>query len=128
MYEIGTLIFTGVIAISTCIYSYYSAKLWKATLASVDIARYTTFMNYMTTLGQQIEQTKVTDPQGAAFLEQFAMLMGEFAIERFLEDVDFKKNAEVRDYFNKIEVMFRARNVDPQSIPWLRVVLKKLKE
>ena len=44
------LIFTGVIAASTLVYTFYSIRLWRATRSSADIARFTAFMSLLTQL------------------------------------------------------------------------------
>ena len=121
------LIFTGVIAVSTVFYTFYSIQLWKATRASVDLARYTGFMNLMIQLSQHTEDAKRKGLPEAVILEQFVNILGEFGFERFLEEVDIRDDPIAREYFGKIEGMLRAINLDPNSVPWFRLILKKLK-
>jgi hypothetical protein len=52
------IVFTGVIAVSTVIYTIFSAKLWKSTRSSVNIARYTGFLNLMVMLNNSIEEAE----------------------------------------------------------------------
>src|SRR6266487_3654906 len=122
------LAFTCVIAVSTAIYTYFALKLWRATRDAADIARYTAFMNFMSHLSHETEKVRQTQPAVANFLDQFAMLMTEAGVSRFLDDIDFQDNPEIRDYFNKIEGMFRSQGVDPYSIPWFRHVLDRMKK
>lgn len=126
MTEFLMIVFTGVIAISTVIYAFYSIRLWRATRASVDIARYTAFLNLMTQLAQHTEDAKRKGLPEAVFLEQFANMLGEFGFQKFLEEIDIEKDPDANQYFGKIEGMLRAYNVDPYSIPWFRPILRKL--
>lgn len=125
--DIVMLIFTGVIAVSTVFYTVYSIRLWRATRASVDLARYTAFMNLMIQLGQYTEDAKRKGQPEAGLLEQFVIMVGEFGFEQFLVEMDIKNDPVAREYFGKIEGMLRAINLDPNSVPWFRPILKKLK-
>lgn len=128
MPEIIMIIFTGVIALSTVVYAFYSVRLWRATRASVDLARYTAFLNLMTQLGQYAEDAKRKGLPEAVLLEQFGNMLAEFGFERFLEEIDFKNDTEAHQYFGKIEGMLRAYSIDPYTVAWFRPILKKLKE
>ena len=125
--DIVMLIFTGVIAVSTVFYTVFSIRLWRATRASVDLARYTSFLNLMTQLTQHTENAKKMGQPEAVFLEQFVSMVGEFGFERFLDELDIKNDPVAREYFGKIGGMLRAINLDPNSVPWFRPILKKLK-
>ncbi len=126
--EIIMLVFTGVIAGSTVMYTIFSRKLWKATRSSVDIARYTGFLNLMVMLNNSIEDAKRKGLPEAIMLQQLGNIMGEFGFKRFLDDIDFDKDKEDREYFEKFEELFRNNNIDPNSISWFRPILKKLKK
>jgi hypothetical protein len=128
MSDVLMIVFTGVIAASTVIYTTYSVRLWKATRASVDLARYTAFMNLMVQFNQKAEEAKRKGLPEAIFLEQFGTMLIEFGFERFLDEIDFKRDKHAIEYFSKIEAMLRGFGVDPNDVSWFRPVLRKLKE
>ena len=125
-YEIVILVFTGVIAISTAIYTYYSHKLWKATSFCSDIARYNSFMSYLKLLSDEGEKHRRDSPETAEFIDHLGSLIMEVGVQRVLEDIDLEKDRQARDYFSKIEGMFRGRGIDPHQVPWLRTILEKM--
>ena len=127
MNEVLMTVFTAVIAVSTIIYTIVTFRLWKTTQGSVDIAKATVLMSYLSTLAQEIEKTKATNPQAAMRLQQVAMLVTEVSLERFLEDINFSKQPHVRDAMNKLDGLLRANGVDPQNVPWFRPVAEKMK-
>ena len=127
MNEVFMIVFTAVIAISAVVYTIVTFKLWKATMASVDVAKASVLMNYLATLAQEIEKIKESNRQEALLLQQVAMLLAETAMERFLEDINFSKQPHVRDAVNKLDGLLRAQGIDPQAIPWFRPVTEKLK-
>ena len=127
-YEWIMIVFTGVIALSTAIYTYYSHKLWKATRTSTDIARYNTFMSYLMSLSAEASKVRETDPEAAQFYDQLATLMMDIGISRFIEEIELKKNPEIRDYFNKVEGMFRAKGIDPSQISWFKPIMDEMKK
>ncbi len=127
MNEVLMTVFTAVIAVSTIIYTIVTYRLWKTTQGSVDVAKATVLMSYLTTLAQEIEKIKETNPQAAMLLQQVAMLLTEASMERFLEDVSFRKQPRVRDAMNKLDGLLRANGVDPQNVPWFRPVAEKMK-
>jgi hypothetical protein len=120
-------VFTAVIAAATCAYTVITIKLWKATMASVDVAKATVLMNYLATIAQESEKMRESNPQAAAFLQQITILVTEAAMEQFLSDIDLKKQPQVRDALNKFDGLLRAQNVDPQNIPWFRPIAEKMK-
>jgi len=124
--ELVILIFTGVIAALTVAYTIYLAKLWRATIASVDIARYMAFMNLLAQLSNYAEDAKRRGLPEAVFLEQFGTILAEFGFEKFLDEIDLSKNKDALQYFSKIEGMLRVYNIDPSSVSWFRPILKKL--
>lgn len=119
--------FTGTIAVTTIVYTIFTRRLWRETRYSSDIARYTAFTNYLTVLAAEIEKAKESDPSSAAFLETLSSLMLEAGVDQFLDDVDFKKNPKLRDYYNKLEGVIRAHGVDPMQLPWFRPILERMK-
>jgi len=121
------IVFTAVIAIATCAYTYFTIKLWKATRASVDVAKATAMLSYLTTIAQESEKVKVSNPQGAVILQQVAMLVTEAAMEQFLADINLSKQPRVRDTLNRLDGLLRAQNIDPKSIPGFRSVVDKMK-
>jgi hypothetical protein len=127
MNEILMTVFTAVIAVSTIIYTIVTYRLWKTTQGSVDVAKATVLMSYLTTLAQEIEKIKTTNPQAAMLLQQVATLLTEASLERFLEDVNFSKQPRVRDAMNKLDGLLRANGVDPLNVPWFRPVAEKMK-
>ena len=127
MNETLMTVFTAVIAVSTVIYTIVTIKLLKATMSSVDVAKATVLMSYLTTLAQEVEKIKIDNPQAALLLQQVAMLVTEAAMERFLEDVNLSKQPRVRDSLNKLDGLLRAQGIDPQAIPWFRPIAEKMK-
>jgi hypothetical protein len=109
MNEALMTVFTAAIAVSTVIYTIVTIKLWKATMSSVDVAKATVLMNYLTTLAQEVEKVRITNPQAAILLQQVAMLITEAAMERFLEDVNLTKQPHMRDSLNKLDGLLRVR-------------------
>ncbi|MBZ5594339.1 MAG: hypothetical protein LAP39_19020 [Acidobacteriia bacterium] len=127
MNEVLMTVFTAVIAVSTIIYTIFTFRLWKATQGSVDVAKATVLMSYLSTLAQEIEKTKATNPQAAMLLQQVAMLVTEASMESFLEDINMSKQPRVRDAMNKLDGLLRANGVDPHNVPWFRPVAEKMK-
>lgn len=123
--ELST-IFTGVIAVATVAYTYFAHKLWKATRAQADIARYTAAAALLQTLAAQAEKQKAGDPRSAALLEAFLALATEVAFKRMAEDINLKKDREAREYFRQVEGMLRANGIDPSSVSWMKPLLKQL--
>lgn len=128
MYEWVMVAFTAVIAISTSIYTYYSHKLWKATRLASDIARFNTFMAYLTTLTNEAARVKDSNHELARLYEQLGILITEVGISKFIEDADLKKNPEARDFFNKLEGMLRGKGIDVNAIPWMRIISERMKD
>lgn len=124
MSEVLMLIFTGVIAVSTVVYSVFSIRLWKATRSSVDMARYTAFMNLMVQLDAYVKEAKLHGRPEAVLYEQLGSMLVELGIDRFLKDVDLKNDKDAIEYFAKIEGMLRGHNIDPNNVPWFRKILK----
>ena len=60
-------------------------------------------MSYLTTLAQEAEKMKNTDPQAVTLLQRVAMLVTEAAMDGFLEDVTLSKQPRLRDALNKFE-------------------------
>lgn len=120
------LLFTGVIAISTVCYTIFSSRLWKTTQASVDLARYSEFLNLMLMLSKYVEDAKKQGMPETDKLQQLLNIMGEFGFKRFLDDVDFKKDKLVLEYVENLETFFLNNNIDPSIIPFFRPIFEKL--
>ena len=82
----------------------------------------------MVQLSQYVEDAERKELPEAVFLKQFLNMIAEFGFEKFLEDIDIKGDASLREYFGKIEGMLKAYNIDPSSVPWYRPVRKKLED
>lgn len=121
------LVFTGVIAGSTIIYTYFSIKLWRATRASVDVARFTAFMELLYRLYEELEKERAEEKPTVAMHEQFIRTIGEFGFEIFIKDLDIKKTPELVQYLSTFDGLFRAWNINPDSIAWFRALKKKMK-
>ena len=66
--------FTAMIAVSTVVYTVVTHRLWKATQASVDVAKATALMAYLSTIANEIETNRETNPQSA---DQRGLIVGE---------------------------------------------------
>lgn len=128
MIELSLLICTGVIAVSTVVYTIFSMKLWMATKNSVDIARYSAFMNYYFTLVGKIEDIREEDPQGAAILEQILSVHAEFGFKHFFKELDLKRDSDMRDMFGSLEGVLIANGIDPKSSPFTKPIVDKMEE
>ena len=126
MTDIVMLIFTGVISLSTLLYTIYSRRLWKETQRSVDIARYTGFFNLMILLSNRIEDAKKQGLPEAELLDQIGGFLAEFSFTKFLEELDLSKDKDAHQYFCNIEKIMRANNMDPNKISWFKPILNKL--
>src|SRR5437660_3803621 len=122
------VIFTAVIAASTLVYTFYSIRLWKATRTSADIARFTAFMSLLTQLAKYIEDAKREGKPEAIVLDQLGGMMAEFGFERFLSEINFKKDKDAREYFAKIEGILRGHGIDPDRVPILKTAFRKIKD
>jgi hypothetical protein len=127
MSEVLTVVFTAIIAIATCVYTYFTIRLWRATKASVDVTKATVLISYLTTMAQEIDKRSITNPQEAALLQNVTMLLAQVSMGRLLEDVKMSKEPELRDTLNKLHGLMQAQGVDPQNIPWFRPVIDKMK-
>lgn len=85
-------------------------------------------MNLMTQLTAYTNEAKQKGKPEAVFLDQIGTLLAEFGFDRFLKDIDFKKDKEAREYFGKIEGMLRGHNIDPNSVPVLKTAFRKMQE
>jgi archaellum biogenesis protein FlaJ (TadC family) len=119
-------VFTGVITISTVIYTVVTYRLWRTTQASVDVAKYTAFNTYLYALANEIEKAKGIDPNAAVFLERFSVLIADVAAEAMLKDIDLKKNDAARQYFTKLEELVSSYGIDPAIVPFLKVIRGRL--
>jgi len=102
MTEIIMIVFTGVISVSTVCYTVYSSRLWKTTQATLDLARYTEFLNLILMLSKYVEDAKKQGVPETDKLQQLLNLMSEFGFKRFLEDVDFKKDKLAMEYVENL--------------------------
>src|ERR1017187_9337923 len=127
MNEVLMSCFTAVITVATVAYVVITIKLWKATKSSADVAKASVVINYLTVLAQEGQKLEASDLKGAALLRQVAMLLGEVAVEQFLEDIDLRKQPRVRDAMNTLFGLFRAQGIDPENIPFFRPVVAKMK-
>ena len=75
------LISTGVIAIATIIYAFYSVQLWRATRASAEIARQNAFVNMWAQLNNYAQVAKQQDLPEAEFLRQFGDILQNSLLE-----------------------------------------------
>ena len=121
------VVFTGVIAVATCLYTFFTHRLWKEMRFSTDIARYTAFANYLTVLGTEIEKTKKSDPKAADLLSAISSLAMATGVEQFLKDIDFDKNKEAKEYFESLASTFTAQDIDPMQDPLMGPILRRLK-
>jgi len=126
MNDIIMLVFTGVIAISTVCYTIFSSRLWKTTQASVDLARYSEFLNLMLMLGKHVDDAKKQGAPETEKLQELLNIIGEFGFKRFLDDVDFNKDKLAMEYDENLEEFFLNNNIDPNSIPFFRPIFNKL--
>ena len=121
--DVVTLIFSGVIAVSTVIYTLFSIRLWTATRLSADIARYTLFLNFTFELHRQVEFAKATNKPDALALAQFEQVILELGVKSLLKGVDLKKNPELAEYLARLDGMLRTTN--PNDAAWLRQVIQQ---
>ena len=128
MSEIVMIIFTGVIAISTIAYTYFSYRLWKSTRASVDLARYSAFLNLLMQLDSSLKEAKSKNLPESKLLEQMTMMISEFGFDQMLGELNISKDKEAGLYFAKIEGILRGNNIDPQSVPWFRPIARRLEQ
>jgi hypothetical protein len=119
------LIFTGVIAIATIIYTFYSIQLWKATRVSAEIARQTAFVNMWAQLNNYAQAAKQQGLPEANFLRQFGDILAEFIIRSLVEDLNKRKNENVREFYRQIDEMIAAQDIDPKTIKWFSPLIKK---
>lgn len=123
------LIFTGVIAASTVVYTVMSYRQWKATRLAADISRYTLFLSFLLQIHKEAERARLAQKQpDAAILEQFEIILMEAGLGQLITDADVKKNEKLRTYISQMEVLFRANNIDPDSLPVLRDVFRRIKD
>jgi len=118
--------FTGTIAVATIFYTVFTRRLWRITKRSVDIARYTTMVNYVTLLSAEIEKSKQSDPSAAKLLEAMSAMVVETGVESMLDEVDFRKEPKLARDYRKIEEIVRSHGVDPRQVPWFRPILERL--
>ena len=127
MNELLMLMFTAIIAAATCVYTYMTVKLWKATRASVDVAKGTVFLNYLGMVTPVIEKSQSSNPQEAVLLSSLTMLVAKAFMDRMMEDVDLNKQPKLRDALNKVDGLLRSRGIDPASIPLFRPITDRMR-
>ena len=125
MSDYMALIFTGVIAIATIIYTFYSIQLWRATRASAEIARQTAFVNMWAQLNNYAQMARQQGLPEADFLRQFGDILAEFIIRSLMEDLNKRKNENVREFYRQIDEMIASQDIDPKTIRWFGPLIKK---
>ena len=116
---------TGVIALATIIYTFYSIQLWRATRASAEIARQTAFVNMWAQLNNYAQIAKQQALPEAEFLRQFGDILAEFIIRSLVEDLNKRKNENVREFYRQIDEMIASQDIDPKTIKWFSPLIKK---
>ncbi len=119
------LVSTGAISIATVTYTFFSIQLWRATRASAEIARQTAFVNMWAQLNNYAQIAKQQSLPEAAFLRQFGDILAEFIIRSLMEDLNKRKNQNVREFYRQIEEMIASQDIDPKTIRWLGPLIKK---
>ncbi len=124
--DVLLVVFTGVIAAATIVYAYFALKLWKETRRQAQVARYMALMGFLGILDNAIEANRESNPAMTQLLQAFGMVLTDLGMERMLEEINIRKDSRARDYFRQIEGILLANGVDPQSVPWMRPILRKL--
>ena len=125
MSEYITIAFTGMAAVATIVYTFYSIQLWRASRASVEIARLTAFVNLWTQLNRYSEVAIEKNLPEADFLIKFRGLLSEFIIGSLMRDLDRDKDEYVREFYRRVEEMINDPNINTEGIGWLKHFLAK---
>ncbi|MBA3767017.1 MAG: hypothetical protein H0W99_08525 [Acidobacteria bacterium] len=59
MSEYIAIVFTGMAAVATIVYTFYSIQLWRASRASVEVARLSAFVNLLTQVNNSCYADKI---------------------------------------------------------------------
>ena len=108
------------------LYTIFSWKLWKATVTNTELTRYAGFANLMMEVTKSSEELKLRGEPEARLMEEIVNIMWEFGYDSFLEDIKIDKRQS--SYFERIEALVKQFNYDPNNIPWLKIILNKIKE
>ncbi len=120
MSEYITIAFTGMAAIATIVYAFYSIQLWRASRASVEIARLTAFANLLTQVNKYSEVAKEQNLPEAEFLIKFRGLLSEYIIGSLMRDLDRDKDEYVSEFYRRVEEMINDENINTEGIGWLK--------
>ncbi|MGI8641175.1 MAG: hypothetical protein ACR2MG_14665 [Pyrinomonadaceae bacterium] len=120
MSEYITIAFTGMAAVATIVYAFYSIQLWRANRASVEVARLTAFVNLWTELSKTSKVAKEQNLPEAEFLIKFRGLLAEFIIGSLMRDLNRDKDEYVREFYRRVEEMINDQNINTEGIGWLK--------
>src|SRR5260221_3371532 len=112
--EILILIFTGVIAISTAFYTYYSNKLWRETNTNTLMSKFALMMNYVELLEKKTKET--TNESEKQFMNEFKALFTKFALKGLFEQMDTKKSPEFNEFREQIISLFKKHKISPEEM------------
>lgn len=127
MIEILTVVFAGIVAGSSMIYAGYAIKLWRATNASVDIARFNAFLGFVLQLQVAAKEAALTSPQDAQILNQLGAIIIEAGLTSMAADVDLRKNPDLVRVISQLESLVAAQGIDPRSAPVIGGLFEKLR-
>jgi len=108
------------------IYALYAIKLWKATNASVDIARFNAFPGFVLLLQAASKEAALTSKKDAQILNQLGAIIIEAALTSMAADVDLRKNPDLLRVIAQLESLVAAQDIDPRSAPVIGGLFDKL--
>ncbi len=125
MSEYIAIVFTGMAAVATIVYAFYSIQLWRASRASVEVARLSAFVNLLTQVNKYSEVAREQNLPEAEFLIKFRGLLAEYIIGSLMRDIDRDKDENVREFYRRVEEMINDPNINTEGIGWLKHFLAK---
>ncbi len=133
--EVLMVVFTGVIAVATAIYSFFAIQLWRATRDSVGVSRdlfrltsFSAFFDLLMRMEADIQSAALRGRSEAdvTALRRYRDMLAELGFGALVRNVDIAENPEAREYVARFAGFFTAMGVDPASVPGLGAMLKQL--
>jgi len=109
--EVVTLVFAGVVACSTTVYTYWTYRLWRSTRASVELTRMTSLMNLMAMLDKEARTAAAENRPDAAAVRDAINFLGDVFFEQIIEDMELDRNLDARKHLLRLATLLQSHGI-----------------
>ena len=117
--EYFPILLTGIVTISTIIYTFYSILLWRTTRAAAEISRQAALSNLWAELNRYIEIFRSENAAGKDFLEELSSLILEYMISNLLSRSSTANDKNFSRFRSKIVTLVESNRTDAAKFPWV---------